>query len=128
MAVLWTMGILVACSLPASSLSSIGPALSYDKIAHLGLFAVFGFLWMRAFFPPESDRSWAWLRRLSIRLLLLGGLFAIGTEVYQQVLPIQRLADPFDALADGIGLAAGIGLYVLHVRWTKETDHSPDAN
>jgi hypothetical protein len=120
-AVLWTLGILAACSIPASSLSPIGPALSYDKLVHLALFAIFGALWMRALCPPTAEVSRSWLRRLGVRLLLLGSLFAIGTEVYQHVLPLQRMGDPYDALADGAGLGLGIGLYVLYVHRTAES-------
>jgi len=123
MALLWSVGILAACSIPASSLSPIGPALGYDKAAHFGLFAIFGVLWMRALCPPETvsldSRVWQ-----GGRLLLLGGLFGIGTEVYQHVLPIRRLGDPFDALADGIGLVAGVSLYSLYVY--RKSASSPD--
>jgi hypothetical protein len=34
-----------------------------------------------------------------------GLLFAVGTEVYQHLLPVQRMADPYDVTADLLGLA-----------------------
>ena len=113
LAVLWTGGIVIACSIPASSLSPIEPALSADKLIHFALFAVFGLLWMRAFCPPDAAAS---LRRHSLSLLGGGSLFAIGTEVYQHLLPIQRRGDPYDALADGGGLLVAVVVYALLVR------------
>jgi hypothetical protein len=113
LAVLWTLGIVAACSIPATSLSPIKPALSADKAIHFGLFAGFGLLWMRGLCPPGACAS---LRRHSLRLLGWGSLFAVGTEVYQHLMPIQRRGDPYDALADGGGLLVAVGLYALVVR------------
>jgi hypothetical protein len=113
LAALWTAGIVVACSIPAASLSPIKPALSADKLIHFGLFAVFGALWMRALCPPRAS---ARLCRYSLYLLVGGSLFAIGTEIYQHVLPIQRRGDPYDALADGGGLLLAVVVYALLVR------------
>ena len=113
LAALWTAGIVVACSIPAASLSPIKPALSADKLIHFGLFAVFGGLWMRALCPP---RAAAHLCRYSLYLLVGGSLFAVGTEVYQHVLPIQRRGDPYDALADGSGLLLAVVVYALVMR------------
>lgn len=113
LALLWTGGIVIACSIPAASLSPIKPALSADKVAHFGLFAVFGGLWMRVLCPPGSAAS---LCRCSLRLLGWGSLFAVGTEVYQHLLPIQRRGDPYDALADGGGLLGAVAVYALLAR------------
>lgn len=113
LAALWTAGIVVACSIPAASLSPIKPALSADKLIHFGLFAVFGALWMRALCPPRAS---AHLCRYSLYLLVGGSLFAIGTEIYQHILPIQRRGDPYDALADGGGLLLAVVVYALLVR------------
>jgi hypothetical protein len=127
LALLWTAGIVVACSLPAASLSPIEPALSADKAAHFGLFAGFGALWMRALCPPASVTP-ARLRRQGGRLLIWGTLFAVGTEVYQHLLPLQRLGDPYDALADGGGLLLSVIAYALLVRSRTTDDRSTRAN
>jgi hypothetical protein len=115
LALLWTGGIIVACSLPATSLSSVQPALSADKAIHFFLFAGFGLLWMRVLCPPSAATA-SRLRRYGIHLLGWGSLFAVGTEVYQHLLPIQRTGDPYDALADGGGLLAAVLLYAVLVR------------
>lgn len=128
LAVLWTIGMVVAFSLPARSLSSVEPVLSYDKIAHAVLFAGFAGLWMRVLCPPESVSSEQTLIRGGLLLLGIGGGFAAGTEVYQHVLPLGRMGDPYDFLADGIGLLLGVGLYAWGVRRHRRSVASPDAN
>ena len=47
----------------------------------------------------------------------MGVLFAGGTEVYQQIIPVRRMSDPYDALADAVGLLIGILLYGLLARY-----------
>jgi len=113
LAVLWTGGIIAACSIPATTLSPVEPALSADKAIHVGLFAVFGVLWMRVSCPPSVGMSQSHLWWKGLWLLMGGGLFAVGTEVYQHLLPIQRIGDPYDALADGGGLLLAVVGYVL---------------
>jgi len=116
LAVLWTIGIVVACSLPPRSLSAVQPALGYDKIAHVGLFVGFAGLWMRVLCPPDRRPSMSGLGWYGLLLLGLGGAFAAGSEVYQHVLPLGRTGDPYDFLADGVGLLLGIVLYAWMVR------------
>ena len=112
LAFLWTVGIVVGCSIPATSLSPIEPALSADKLVHVGLFVGFGLLWMRGLCPPSNTPP-ALLRRRGLLLLGTGTLFAAGTEVYQHLLPVQRTGDPYDALADVGGLLVAVAAYVL---------------
>jgi len=107
---LWTLGIVVACSLPPASFSGVQPGLGVDKVVHFGLFAGFGALWMRALCPPGGSAREKNRRRV-VGLLVVGGVFAVGAELYQHVLPIRRMADPYDAIANGGGLLAGILVY-----------------
>ncbi len=125
LALLWTSAIILACSLPAASFTGVQPAVGADKVVHVVLFAVFGGLWMRALCPPAPTTTWARVRRRGGRLLLLGVLFGVGSEVYQQVLPLRRMADPYDALADVLGLLFGILLYGAYIRWGTRKEASP---
>lgn len=118
LAALWTVGIVAACSIPAASLTPLGPALSADKVIHFGLFVVFGVLWMRALGPSPKEETA--LRRRALWVLGGGLLLAVGTEVYQHVLPLQRLGDPYDALANGAGLLVSVAGYHLLVRREHE--------
>lgn len=113
-AVLWTIGILIGCSIPPSTLTPVGPALSFDKLIHFGLFAVFGVLWMGVLCPVrETTKRHLW--RQGAGLSLVGVLFAGATEVYQHLLPIRRMGDPYDALADSVGVVAGVATYAAYV-------------
>ena len=104
LAILWTLAILAACSLPGNELPKIHFDLfEPDKIAHFILFFLFGTLWLMA--TPETQKG----RRLII--IGLGVLYAVLTEIYQSVIPMGRTADPMDAVANIIGLLAAIGSY-----------------
>jgi len=107
---LWTLGIVVALSVPPSSFNDVQPAVGIDKLVHFALFAGFGGLWMRVLCPPRAG-VWAQCRRRVGALLVVGVFFAVGSEVYQGLLPIRRSGDPYDAVADGVGLLVGILLY-----------------
>lgn len=117
LAVLWTAAILGGLSLPPSSLSPAQPILGFDKLIHAVLFGVFGLLWMRVLCPPETAEMWPSLRWRGGQLFGMGVLFAGGTEVYQHVIPVRRMSDPYDALADAVGLLIGILLYGLLIRY-----------
>lgn len=98
---LWTLGILAACSLPGPSMPP-APDLGLDKVAHVVLFFGFGWLWLISAPPAATYAAWVGLA---------GVLYAVGTEVYQGALPfLDRTADPYDALANLIGLSLGIAV------------------
>lgn len=104
LAILWTVAILAACSLPGNELPKINFDLfEPDKIAHFILFFFFGLLWLAAI--PEGKKG-----RLLI-IIISGILYAILTEIYQSALPLGRTADPMDSVANIIGLFAAIAIY-----------------
>lgn len=99
LAIAWTVAVLAACSIPASQLSP--PTFlpfSFDKWVHVGMFVVFGLLWTRA----RPDRLWL--------VFVAGVAFGVGIEIWQGLLPIERMPDPLDAAADVVGLLIGIAL------------------
>lgn len=105
LAIGWTLGILIACTIPGSSLPSEGWDLfEYDKLAHFSLFAGFGWLWMHAL----SGRPG---RSLAI-VLGTGTAYGILTEFYQAILPWERMPDPLDAIANVTGLV--VALLIFH--------------
>ena len=99
LAILWTLALLSALFLPASALPSSG-LLEADKLVHLVLFAGFAGLWMVAL----GDT----LRGAAIYILVLGVSYGVLTELGQQWLSSGRKADPWDAVADTIGVIVGI--------------------
>jgi hypothetical protein len=99
-AILWTLAIIVACTLPGQSLPD-APVVGFDKVVHIGMFVGWAFLWMMLF--PEKTRF----------IFLIGIFFGILLEFYQQLLPFDRSFDWWDALADGVGTLAGTLLFLL---------------
>ena len=110
-AVLWTLLILAACSLPGRDLPQVD-MVSFDKAVHFIMFASFGGLWMRAF-PGRT-----------VWVLAAGLAFALFTEIYQGFLPFERTPDPYDALFNALGLCAAVVIYRLrHPR--PASSHAP---
>ncbi|MFB6271961.1 MAG: hypothetical protein ABEL51_03600 [Salinibacter sp.] len=122
LAILWTVGIVLAMSLPTGNFGTVDSALGLDKLAHVVLFAGFGGLWLRGLCPPEEHGLSSCFRRRGGMLFVAGIFFAAGTEVYQHLLPIQRLADPYDVTADFVGFSlAFVGYFLYHVRRPNRT-------
>jgi len=106
----WTASILALCWFPRSLMpvKEAGPGPigipHLDKVVHFGLFAVFALLWARA--------TGHQLRRV----FLAGCGLAILTELGQMVPVVGRDAGLDDGLADVVGVAAGLGAYLLSRR------------
>lgn len=104
LAVLATVVVFAACSLPGASLPE-SILLSSDKLWHLGSFLVLAVLWQRA--------GWS-----ALRTFVAGSLFGVGIEVWQRVAPLGRFFDLKDIAADVAGILLGLALVaaVRHVR------------
>lgn len=100
-ALLWTLGILVAVTVPASTVPTGPPDIGIDKVAHLIMFAGFGVLWMYAL------TSWSRSRALWI----VGGAglaLAVGSELFQHTVLATRQGSFYDGVANVLGLALGM--------------------
>ncbi|MDT0632994.1 VanZ family protein [Rubrivirga litoralis] len=105
LAVVWTVLIVVACTIPGNQVPDVELRLvSPDKVVHVLMFLGLAWLWLRA-----GSRTWA--------VVAGGAAFALAIEVWQTVLPIGRFGDPYDVLADLVGLAAGVALGL----WSRRT-------
>jgi hypothetical protein len=100
----WTLVILVLCWLPPTMLPEEEKGSKrfliphFDKLIHMGIFAVFAFLWMRV---GDSPRRGRWV-------LLAGLALAVLSELGQEVPIVSRDASVADALADGLGVVASV--------------------
>lgn len=95
LAVAWSLTLLALASIPGERVPE--PLLfSTDSLRHALAFAVLVWLWGLAW----PGRGWA----------VAAGAFAfgVGIEVWQQVLPIGRVADATDVVANAMGIAAGL--------------------
>lgn len=92
----WTVLIIALCTIPGSELPEVD-VIAADKLVHAFIFAVFAVLWCRR--QPR-------VRPLTI---LIGGvILAVLTEPYQGWIGLGRIPDPYDTLANTIGLLAGL--------------------
>jgi len=101
-----TLVILVLCLTPRAWLphpETTPRGLHADKVVHFAMFAAFGVLWTRA----RGDSN---LPRRAAVVFVVALALAVGTELTQASPQIDRDADPYDALADALGAAAGVAV------------------
>lgn len=126
-AVLWTLLILILCWTPEPYLpvnedpNSWKILLHLDKVVHLGIFAVFAVLWLRAL--PRSRKTFCFIA--------LAGLVLAGvTEAVQNLPIIQREGEFQDAVADFAGILLGFPLLwwfeSLLKKWQAPGTHADD--
>jgi VanZ family protein len=100
-AVLWTLAILVAVTVPAAAVPTGPPDIGIDKVAHLVMFMGFGLLWMRALAP--------WPRRRQLVVISSVGLaLAVGSELVQHTVLATRQGSLYDGVANVLGLVLGM--------------------
>jgi len=112
LAAAWTLVILLLCWTPSFVLHNVESGSkpffvpNLDKVVHLGIFAVFAFLWMRVGTAPR--RAW--------KVLFFGVALAAISELGQELPIIHRDAGFADGLADSAGVAVGIAASALAAR------------
>ena len=103
MAIAWTIVIVILCWMPRARLPlpehtpSLFRMLHIDKVVHFGIFAVFAFLWRLA----SNSRA-------TLLIAVVGVVFAIVTELVQDLPIVGRDADVWDGLADSAGVLTGL--------------------
>jgi hypothetical protein len=112
---LWRAGFVLACLIHLYGVywpRQAGPDLfpNADKVAHLLLFGSVAFLGLRVGVPSR------WL----LGLLLAN---AVVSELVQHFLLPHRSGDPFDSMADLVGVAVGAWLGLRAVRTKKVARH-----
>lgn len=115
-AVAWAGMIALASSIPAEKLPET-ILLDYDKLVHVGIFFIFGFLVYRALEPYTVRRSFSW-KRVSIAIIVVVA-YGIIDEFHQGSVP-GRTLDVYDILADTVGgILAGMLMFFLNHRRQK---------
>jgi VanZ family protein len=111
LAIIWTVGIFVACLWPGKELPHSDIPL-IDKWTHFILFGVFAFLWLCAY-PSGSTSSTIWIILVSAALGWL-------VECLQGWLPqLGRSKDNMDAVADGVGGVLGALIFWIGTAITQ---------
>jgi VanZ family protein len=99
----WAIFIMVGSLSPPPPIPLVG---RFDKLVHAGLYAVLGWLFLRAWVREE---------RVTAGSVVLVWLIAAGWGLYLeclQGLTPHRTFDWLDAAANALGVAAGIGLWI----------------
>jgi VanZ family protein len=104
LAILWTIFIMVLLTIPGKSIPSVS-IFEFDKLIHAGLFFVLTVAWLRAVAGRYVYKA----------VLVVGAIliFSFVSEWFQEVLPIGRTADVFDAVADSIGALIGLATWSI---------------
>ena len=108
----WTILIGIACWTPRRVVEEVGEETGFlgiphfDKIVHLGIFAVFAFLWLAA---PRRPRYAA--------VAIAGLAFAVVTELGQLIPGVNREAGVDDGVVDFAGILAGAVAFRYAAPW-----------
>ncbi|GAB3260523.1 hypothetical protein GCM10027347_24880 [Larkinella harenae] len=97
----WTIAIFIGCAWPSDY-----PAPDFtvnDKLIHVSIFGLWGFLW-------------GTVSRSPVRVFFLGVLYGFLIEIYQLVMPINRSFEWLDLAADAVGIALGLVASVVLTR------------
>jgi VanZ family protein len=95
--ILYLVMILIASSIPGRVIPEL-KIFSWDKLLHMAEYTILGFLAARS--VPRVSVGWLFV-------VIVGGLLFAGLdETYQSFIP-GRDANPYDAIADGIGVIFG---------------------
>jgi VanZ family protein len=116
---LWALVILILTLLPSDKLPKTPSwdTISFDKVAHAGVFALLIFLMSGSFWKQSRYR---FLREYpAFSSLLISVLFGIGVEILQTVLGWGRDGSLLDVVSNTIGCLIGIGAFYVakRLRW-----------
>lgn len=95
-----------------------------DKLYHLAEYFVLGvLLFCSIYLTKFSYNRFKGLNKPkemldSLFALIIGSLYGISDELHQFFVP-HRNSDPFDAIFDGIGVAIGIIIMLLVLKWSR---------
>ncbi|WP_353182282.1 VanZ family protein [Parapedobacter lycopersici] len=108
---LWSVIILVLCSLPSETTADVPKFPGIDKLVHTGFFFVlavllyYGEIRKRGTSRPSL--------RISVNVVLFSVLFALLIEYLQWQIFTYRSAEAWDLFADVVGTGMGVFAYLL---------------
>ena len=106
----WAILIFGLCHLPGKDLPDI-PIFGVDKLVHFGLFFILSYSIYKV--PSLSDKK---TLIVLLSCVILPFFYGILLELYQGAFVEDRTADPFDALANGLGAYAGFYINLIRKR------------
>lgn len=113
--ILWAVIIFVTSSVPAERVVS-KDVLSYDKLIHVGVYFVLGFLVERAL---SFEGTWTWFRsRAPLVTVLIVVLYGASDELHQYLVP-GRSVSVLDWAGDAVGGILSVLIFALLQRIRK---------
>jgi VanZ family protein len=110
LAIIWTIIILVGCTMPGRDLPPITVFAHFDKVVHFIFFLVFFVLWFCASYL---------FRYKALFITLIACLLGFSIEFYQLHFVTGRSFDVWDGMADTIGAMGGW----LILNWNNKLRH-----
>lgn len=101
----WTAVIFILLAMPTSGVDGSGlfNIPQFDKVIHFVLFLVLAFFWGVFFGHKKSANQ----NTIFLLIIIIGAGFGLGMEYYQKFFTLRSFSY-FDALADAIGVFAGV--------------------
>ncbi len=106
-AILWTILIIIGCSLPGSDIPKLNLIEHFDKLVHFTFFFAFFILWYLYFHHKKH---------IIISLILISASFGFLIEWYQLHFVAGRSFDVWDGIADTIGAIFGALFILLFIK------------
>ncbi len=122
-ALLWAAFILLVCSLPGYDLPNLNFwDIDYiDKLEHMTVFALLGFLMVYGFKRRFSDNRILPSNKVLWTFVILAAAFGGFTEILQGLFFPTRFADVFDFIADSLGGVLGTIVGNLYFKYRTRT-------
>lgn len=110
--ILWATVIFLLILMPGRQMPDIGELFSFDKLAHLGVFAVLSFLMIIGF---KKQQKYQYLRKNAVLIsMLVSMLYASVLELGQSAVP-GRYANFYDMMFNSVGVLAGyLGYFLVY--------------
>lgn len=105
--------ILILTGLPGSCFPHVKPAIGLDKVAHIIMFAGFGFLSIWGYRAQFEQKERKEKYKSLILTFLISVVFGASTEIMQATICIRRAGSVYDFIADAIGSLLGIAIFTF---------------
>ena len=105
--------ILILTGLPGSCFPHVKPAIGLDKVAHIIMFAGFGFLSIWGYREQFEHKERKGKYKSLILTFLISIILGASTEIMQATICIRRSGSVYDFIADVIGSLLGIAIFTF---------------
>ncbi len=105
--------ILILTGLPGSCFPRVKPAIGFDKVVHVAMYAGFAFLSIWGYRDQYIQKSNKEKHKSLIITFLISISYGALTEIMQETICYQRTGSVYDFIADVIGSLLGIAFFAF---------------